>query len=274
MPVTVFLKDPADLRVDRLAPFYQKRGRVAFEARLDARRCSGALVEHVGESEAAQAVASAESVGLRVLLCSDSDIPALPAPTEVRGFRWEAENLVFVSSGGPGDVSIPWPHLVLAAAAPLKETTTETHVTRQSPSGGERALRIGLTLTTGLPLGFGKEKEIRRTETHTDYALRLDLYTLHPITRYHLEAASFHFAGLGDRLGAGARENLRTFVDEVVRRAPGLRQNRGLRALHEGTPLSALGYERMDDVDRESRWLLTLALHASGGAPEFPPLRT
>ena len=54
--------------------------------------------------------------------------------------------------------------------------------------------------------------------------------------------------------------NFRTLACELARRAGSAMKTRGVGILMAGEPITAMGYESLDELDRESRWLLTLAL--------------
>lgn len=145
----------------------------------------------------------------------------------------------------------------LLAAAVFKRTTSRTVKVEEGPSMGKRAVQLGITLATGLPVGLmgGGKKEVERTIESSDLAYVLDVVA--GGRRLRVDAEDFDFSCLGERKGYDAPGNFRRLIEVL---APSARLvNEGARALLASRPLRELGYESAEDLDAEERWLLTLA---------------
>ena len=55
-----------------------------------------------------------------------------------------------------------------------------------------------------------------------------------------------------------AMGNLKLVLADQIEAAPEAWLNHGTRVLLEGKPIRTMGYESVDDLERETRWLLTL----------------
>jgi hypothetical protein len=120
----------------------------------------------------------------------------------------------------------------------------------------ERAVRLGLTMATGIPMMGGKKEVTRVVETR-DRALTLDLLFLNPSRRFRIEARSFDYSLLGPKMAHAAEVNFGILLEELVKRSTVALRGRGTRAMLAKTPDSR--YDSLADLEREERWLLTLA---------------
>ena len=148
----------------------------------------------------------------------------------------------------------------LAAAATFTRRQTKTVKEEQGPSTGERALGIGITLATGLPpslFGVGGKKLVEKTVEQSDQVSYLEIYAGAPSRRLRLEAGDFDYSCLGPAMGFDAFGNFKKLVQGLSE--SGARLNGGAKALLAGQPQRALGYEGLEDLEREARWLFTLA---------------
>ncbi len=60
-------------------------------------------------------------------------------------------------------------------------------------------------------------------------------------------------------MGYGAETNFHALLEELVARAPAALRGKGTRAMLARRPAGDSFYESLDDLEREERWLLTLA---------------
>ncbi|MBI5203162.1 MAG: hypothetical protein HY925_16345 [Elusimicrobia bacterium] len=92
-----------------------------------------------------------------------------------------------------------------------------------------------------------------------DRALVLDIVLEAPLRRLRVNAERFDFRCLGGRMNYDARNNLRELARSLCSLSPAAIQGRGTSSLladKRGEPVS---YDALDDLDREERWLLTIA---------------
>jgi hypothetical protein len=105
---------------------------------------------------------------------------------------------------------------------------------------------------------MGGSKEVRRTEvSSTEWIVFLDVFAADG--RRRVSPDHFDFSALGRGKTPGGPENIRALAAPERIAAPQALLGRGTRVLLEGKPLNGAGYDDLDDVDKECRWLLALA---------------
>jgi hypothetical protein len=185
--------------------------------------------------------------------------------------------------------SIPTPQLVLVAAAAFTITSTTTKSVKEGPSAAQKVLSTAILLGTGLPIKIGgKERTVEKTQQHSDLVFYLDLlYKEPPATqqggrspdvwrpsrRLRVDALRFNYAFLNERKLYQVLGNFKLLVGDLVKAAPEAWQNHGTRILMENKPpatsaggrspdawrsIQTMGYRSLADLERETRWLLTL----------------
>src|SRR5207237_9314160 len=98
----------------------------------------------------------------------------------------------------------------------------------EGPGAGDRALNMGILLATGLPIKVGKkERVVEKTVESTDLVFFVDLVFKDPALRLRVDAQNFDFSCLKERKLYNVLGNLRLFVADLVKAAPGAYQNRG-----------------------------------------------
>jgi hypothetical protein len=206
------------------------------------RRCWGFVELDADEAAARAQVEALVARGLPALAVPRSLIEDVPA-AEAVGALPEA------------------PHPVrLVAAASFTRRQTRTVKEEQGPSTGERALGIGITLATGLPpslFGVGGKKQVDKTVESSDLVTFLEVYAGAPARRLRVDSQDFDYSCLGPAMGYDTAGNFKKLVEQLS--AGGARLTVGARALLAGQPARALGYEGLEDLEREARWLFTLA---------------
>lgn len=89
--------------------------------------------------------------------------------------------------------------------------------------------------------------------------LLLDVVLETPLRRLRINAERFDFSCLGAKMNYDARNNLRELARSLCELSPATLRSRGtdsMLAERRGQPLS---YDAVDDLEREERWLLTIA---------------
>ena len=116
-------------------------------------------------------------------------------------------------------------------------------------------------MVTGLPLGMGKSKEVKKTVQETELFLYADVFAdaADGPRRLHVAADKFDFsAALGEARRPDQLGNFRLLLQVLDQRAGAALRNHGVRGFLSGAPLTALGYDTPEDYEKELRWLLTL----------------
>jgi hypothetical protein len=149
--------------------------------------------------------------------------------------------------------------LILIAAAGVTVTHKTTRTVKQGPSGTDKVLSAGVFLATGIPIKFGpKEEKIKKEQTQSDLVFYVDLLYQNPPRRLRIDALHFDYSFLKERKQYHVQGNFKLLLGDIAKLAPEAWRNHGTRLIQEGLPLNRLGYSSLTDLERETRWLLTL----------------
>ena len=157
----------------------------------------------------------------------------------------------------------PWSRVAILGVAGFTQKTVRKVKVEEGPGLGRKALNLGITLATGMPVGLGGgKKEVEKTVESSDLVFYLDLILADPPRRLRIDAQDFDYSCLGARKSYSALINFRQLVQDLADRAPKARRNWGAQVLLDCRPVREMGYESLEDLERECRWLATLqALH-------------
>jgi hypothetical protein len=200
----------------------------------------GIVAENLNAEEARRLVEGLSQAGLE-----SKAVPALsPLPPAQALTRWDPAIL---------------DELALIAAAGITVTSTTTKSVKEGPSAAQKILNTGILLTTGLPIKIGgKERTVQKTQQHSDLVFYLDLIGKDPRHRWRVEAEHFDYSFLKERKLYFLMGNFKLLVGDFVQAAPAAWRNHGARVLLENKPVQTMGYDSLTDLERETRWLLTL----------------
>lgn len=193
------------------------------------------------------------------------DAVAVPAglmedpPPALRALRAEIETESLSLLGEAGSwMRVPWTRVVLVAAAGFRQVMSKA-APAEGPGMVQKMVNLGIFMTTGLPIQVGpKKRESPKAVEQADLVLFLDLIFREPDGRARIDAQNFDYSCLRERMAYSAFENFKQLVGEAVRMAPEALRSRGARVMLAGRPLREMGYQSLADIERESRWLLTL----------------
>ena len=226
-------------------------------AAIRARHCWGILATDLEESPADTLVEKCAALNLEALKLPADDLSARPA-TPVNKIVFETGR--FSWSGGAARAGASSAGDILAlSAAPVKEETTRVVKTTEGPSGQEKAIRFGIMAVTGLPIGTGKTREVNKEVKSSELSFYLDIVLKADKLRLRLNPSNFDFSCLKDKKTYSSQVNFRLLCAELSAFAPGALKNTGLRTMLENRPLSALTYDTIEDLDKETRRLTALA---------------
>jgi len=207
-----------------------------------AKSCWGIVSEHQTEIEARALAESLRALGVDCLVCPDASLTALPSVEEIKLFQ-------------PLAAAAP----VLISAAAITITSTSTRLVKEGPSTAQKIASTGLMLATGMPIRLGgKERTIEKKQEHSDQVFYLDVIYKEPARRLRINAHQFDYSFLKERKLYQVLGNFKLLVGELVKGTPAAWQNHGTHVLLEGKPMQTMGYNSLTDLERETRWLLTL----------------
>jgi hypothetical protein len=259
-PHAVLARSPEKFLPTAVASVLAKRARApALDYVGPARLAWGLIAESLPAADAEALAAELTVVGQTALAVPSSLIEAPPPPVLVAKAELSGDGFdVLAARVNETPERLSWTRLSVLCAAGLEVRTTTT-VTETSPMQmGEKAVRLGLTMATGIPM-MGSKKEVKRVIETRDRALLLDLIFLGPARRLRVDARAFDYSLLGPKMDYGAETNFHALLEELAARAPGALRGKGTRALLARRQAGESRYESLDDLEREERWLLTLA---------------
>jgi len=221
-----------------------------------ARRAWGVLAENLDRQAADDLALSLAENGLPAVPVPQRLIQPPPRALVARSLSWDGQGLRAVA-GGAALEPVAWADIAVLAAASLPQTVTRTIKIAPEMDLGKEALKLGLTLVTGIPMMGGGKKEETKVVRTSDVTLVFDLAA--PGLCLRVLADSFDYTSLGALKTYGAAANFKILFGEIAKRATTATFNRGARLLLDGKPLRDLGHESEDDLNREDRWLWALA---------------
>ena len=219
-------------------------------AAMKARHCWGILGTGLDEASAAGLVELCAGLGIKALTLPAPGAAKLPEPQQVKKAVFENGRALFAGAGdrltglSPEDIAI-------LAAAPITEDFFRTVKTTEGPTAQEKAVRIGIMAVTGLPIGMGKSKEVKKEVKTSELSFYLDIILKDSRARLRLNSGAFDFSGLKEKKTYSSQVNFRLLCAELSAFAPAAFRNSCVLAMKEGRPLSLLPYDSLDDLERE-----------------------
>lgn len=256
-PHAVILRAPARFDARIVAAALAKRSLLPAETLLPAVRRAWGIVAEPSAAEDAEALAAAlGAAGLAAVAVPVSLIEELPPAVSVTKADLSGDGFDIVSGRGNAEHSrLRWSHLKVLSAGAVTQSGLKT--VTDGPSLAEKSVRLGMTMATGLPLLGGKGKtRLVSSERREPF---IELVFAEPARRVRLLADGFDYAALGEKMTYSAELNFRALTAALAESAPGALRGRGARAVLAKAPSGELAYESFEDVEREERWLFTLA---------------
>lgn len=256
-PHAVVLREPARFDPKAVSAVLAGRSTLPAESWLPAvRRGWGVLAESSPAEEAEALAAALVAAGFAAVAVPVGLLEAPPAAAAVTKIELAGDGLdVLAGRGAVERRRHVWTHLKVLSAGSVSESSTRT--VTEGPGLAEKSIRLGVALTTGLPVlgGKAKSREVRE-EKRVPF---IELVFAEPAARLRLLGSEFDYTVLGPKMSYSAELNFRALVAELAPRAPGALRSRGARGVLAKSPSGALAYESFDDVFLEERWLSTLA---------------
>jgi len=224
-------------------------------AALTARKCWGVVGAGLDEAAADALAAKCAEFGVATLKIQADSLPALPAPVLAKKIVFEGGQAVFSVLSGQVAAARPEDITVLAAA-PIKQEFLKIIKTTEGPSDGEKAVRLGIMAVTGLPIGMGKNKEVKKEVRSSELSFYMDILLKNGRERLRFTSEDFDFSGLKEKKTYSSQMNFRVLAAELAAFAPAAFKNAGLLAMVGGKPLTMLPYDSLADLEKELKRLL------------------
>jgi hypothetical protein len=259
-PHAVLVRAPDKFAPMAVAGVLAKRAKApALDFVASARRAWGVVAESLPAAEAEALAKDLSAAGQEALAVPASLLETPAEPVSVSKAEFSAEGFDLVAGRAhAAPERLAWPRLAAICAAGIEERTSKTVTETAAVEVGEQAVRLGLTMATGIPL-MKSAKQTKRVVETRDRALILDLLFVEPARRLRIDPRAFDFSVLGAKMGYGAEVNFLALVEDLFARAPRALRGKGTRALLGRRPAAESFYESLDDLAREERWLLSLS---------------
>ncbi|MBI2070267.1 MAG: hypothetical protein HYT79_06650 [Elusimicrobia bacterium] len=234
------------------------KGIPLYDAARLAKKCRGIVGEDLEEEPAKKLAQELKTTGLEGLIVPMASLAQLPVAEPIaqidpdsKGWRFLLKTGQFATADSTA--------LSLITAVGCEEITAKTTEVKQGPTVAQRAMSIGLMMTTGLPINIGgKNPMVKKTEHQTKQLYFADIFLKDPPRRLRLDAQDLNYAYLKERKAYNVFNNFKALLNDLIKSAPGAKLNLGATSIIQAKPLYDLGYESLADGERESRWLLTL----------------
>ncbi len=238
-PHAVILRAPTRFNARVVAAALARRASLPAETFLPVvRRAWGIVAEPSGAEDAEALAADLAAAGQPAVAVPVSLIEEVPPAVSVTKADLSGDGFDIVSGRGNAEHSrLPWSHLKVLSAGAVIES--------------------GLKTVTGLPLlgGKGKTRQVS-VERRTPF---IEMIFSAPSRRVRILAEGFDYGALGAQMTYSAELNFRALTAALAARAAGTLLGHGARAVLAKAPSGELAYESFADVEREERWLTTLA---------------
>ncbi|PKM99124.1 MAG: hypothetical protein CVU78_07910 [Elusimicrobia bacterium HGW-Elusimicrobia-2] len=253
----VILKNAEDLEPQRLAPPLSRALKIAlYDAARQSRMHRGIPAKNLDEGAAKSIASEFEASGIDCAVVREESIASMPEARKVPKLEMMEDGLIVFPLDGREELK--WDEIALIAAATTENRETKTTVSQISPGMGKKIAGFGILMTTGIPLKMGKTRKVEKTETTTKLEYFAELFAGNPPRRFRIDAESFDFTCLKEKIFPNIYSNFTLLVTELVKMAPRALLNRGVRNFLKPGEGERFSYTDNEDFNAENRWLLTL----------------
>ncbi|GAB4030101.1 MAG: hypothetical protein Fur0012_05470 [Elusimicrobiota bacterium] len=233
------------------------QGMIFYEAMAFVVKNYGFLGINLSFEKAAATVEACASLGIKSAIKSSDEIPVLKAAVDIKKIVFSESFLIYENQGIQLKTELK--DLKLMAYAPLASETIKIIKEKQGPGAGEKAMRLGIMMATGLPIGLGKSKEVAKEVRQSETALYLELIFADGI-RLRINSEHFDFSCLDEQKGYSSQTNFKNLCLKLSQAAPSAWKNSALFDLLGGAMAPTLKYENLSDLEKEEKRLLLAQL--------------
>ena len=233
---------------------YEFKQILIYDAARISNKNYGFAGENLTEPDADRLISICSKNGIEAMKVENEKIKKFNNPTTITNLSFENQNLNYklndaISSHKLEDISV-------LACAQIEYNVSKTITTKEGPSAGEKAIRIGIMMTTGLPIGTGKGKEVKKEIKNTETTSYLDIVFINEV---HLRINSDHFdySCLKEKKTYSTNMNFKLLSAQISSLCPKALKNSPLFDLIENKPLS-IRYESITDMEKDLSRLVYL----------------
>lgn len=232
-------------------PVYQAASQIA--------NCWGIVTDDLNETVARELAGELEILGIDTKVIPKENMVKLPEVESLVKIEIQ-ENVLSIFIDGKEHETVTWDKITLIAAAKIEHTEIETTVTKEGPSTGTKIARIGIMVTTGLPIGIGKTKEVKKTKRKHIGKFYIDLFLKDPYRRLRIDAEKFDYTCLEKRMLNNLYSNFRLLVSVFKNKAIQAALNSGALFYLNSQPIKPLAYGSLSDLTREAQAIITIQI--------------
>ncbi len=229
------------------------QGLIFYEAMAMVVKNYGFLGENLSIEKAQDTVKACEKIGVKTAIISSDYIPLLKAALDVKKAVFSDSYLLYENQNKQLESNLN--NLKVIAYAPLLSETIKIVKEKQGPSAGEKAMRLGIMMTTGLPIGLGKGKELSKEIHQRETTLYMDLIFEDGI-RLRINSEHFDFSCLDEQKTYSSYINFKNLCIKMAKSSPSAWKNSALFDLLSGAMSPTLKYENISDLEKEEKRLL------------------
>lgn len=230
------------------------QGLIFYEAMSMVVKNYGFLGENLSIEKAQETVKACERIGIKTAITSCDSLAQLKAALNVKKVFFSDSSILYENQGKQLESNLK--NLKIMAYAPLSSETVKIVKERQGPDIGEKAMRLGIMMATGLPIGLGgKSKEISREVRQSETNLYIDLIFDNEI-RLRINSENFDFSCLDEQKTYSSHINFKNLCIKLAQYSPLAWKNSALYDLLSGAMSPTLKYETISDLEKEEKRLL------------------
>ncbi|MGM0442383.1 MAG: hypothetical protein ACQEQC_08200 [Elusimicrobiota bacterium] len=220
---------------------------------------SWGIFQEMNKDKALKLKENFKTSGIAAKVIPEKYLKKLPDPTIIQKIDIKKDDLSLYASGY-NPHTLPWEDLLFIAGAKIEHKKTVTKEKKEGPGTGEKIARLGIMATTGIPVGLGKKKKIKKNEIKTEVKYFIDLIMKDPLKYVRINMLDFDFTTLKDDMKNNIYGNFKTLILKLKEKAVNAKLNRGSR-FYTGIKFGREPvYRNISDLSDECSWFITLYL--------------
>jgi len=224
-----------------------------YEAIQKANKISGFIGEGLSEEDAKKLISICEKNRISTIKIPEDEMPKIKNPININSIIINPEKIEF---NGEIHLSCNKEDIVIITYIPLKYIQSKQIISREGPSATQKIIRLGIMATTGIPIGLGKNKEIKKEIKNTEITLYMDII-LKDETHLRMNSDHFDFSFLKDEKTYSSQINFKIMSKKIALICPKALKNPALYDLIENK-ISNIQYETFSEIEKEILRLLII----------------
>ncbi len=241
---------PAKIMAQALA---QSQGMIFYEAMAIVVKNYGFLGFNLSKEKSKALIGACLACDIKAVSMPSESMPKLAPALEIKKADFSGQYLIYENQGLQLKAELE--KLKVIAYAPISRETIKVIKEKQGPGAGEKAMRLGIMMATGLPLGLGKSKEVSREIHQSETLLYLDMIFDEEL-RLRINSDNFDFSCLKEQKGYSSHTNFKNLCLKLAETSPKAWKNSALFDLLDGAMAPSFKYETLSDLEKEEKRLI------------------